>query len=157
MQRNSSISNNISPSLLLAFFSICIFACSIFDSTDDTSLKDRMGGRISEAQAAEKKASDVWDRVLFGESVTCAEIIEVPSPFDLTQKEAKENPQSLAIHDLLNVALVELARAAELWAQECQLDRPVIPLDIVRQAEDALQTARDLLNQSASTWAVWQP
>jgi hypothetical protein len=141
----------------LIFLLAGALACGIFDSTDDPSLKDRMGGRISEAQEAEKKASAVWDRVLFGEPVTCAEIIDVPPVFDLTQDEAQENPQSLAIRDLLNTALLELAHAAELWAQECQLDRPVIPLDIVRQAEDALQTALDLLNQSASTWAVWQP
>ena len=93
---------------------------------------------------------------MFGETVNCGEIISVPEPFFLTKKEADQYPQSVAIRDALNSAIAELSRAADLWEQECQLDRGVVPLDVVREAENALQTARDLLNQSASAWAVWQ-
>lgn len=142
--------------VLSSLFMVTTCGCGLLDSNTETELRDRMGGQISQAQQAQLHAADVWDRVLFGETVNCGEIISVPEPFFLTKKEANQYPQSVAIRDALNSAIAELSRAADLWEQECQLDRGVVPLDVVREAENALQTARDLLNQSATAWAVWQ-
>ncbi|KAB2861604.1 MAG: hypothetical protein F9K46_08230 [Anaerolineae bacterium] len=142
--------------LFLCSLLMATAACGLLDSEEETNLRDRMGGQISQAQQAQQHAADVWDRVLFGEVVNCGEMITVPEPFFLTKKEADEYPQSVAIRDSLNNALTELTIVANLWEQECSLDREIVPLDVVRQAEDALQMARDLLNQSASLWAVWQ-
>lgn len=140
----------------LGLLLIATFGCGLFSSKQEAPLHDRLGEHISQAQQAQQHAADVWDRVLFGETVNCGEIISVPEPFFLSQKEADQFPESVVIRDALNAALAQLTHAANLWEQECQLDRATIPLDMVRQAEDALQTARDLLNQSASAWAVWQ-
>ncbi|MBI5930723.1 MAG: hypothetical protein HY862_15545 [Chloroflexi bacterium] len=145
------------PSFLTLFlFLTGTFACSFFNSDPKPTLRDRLGGQINQAQQVEQQAADLWDRVLFGETVNCGESITVPEPFFLTVKEAEENPPSVAIRDSLNNALGELTHAADLWEQECQLDRAVVPLEVVREAEDALQSARDLLNQSVSAWTVWQ-
>lgn len=160
MKRLYSLSENRrKPMPLMLFWCgllIATFACGFLDSKEETNLRDRMGGQINQAQQAQQHAADVWDRVLFGETVNCGEIITVPEPFFLTKKEADQYPQSVAIRDSLNNALTELTIVANLWEQECSLDREIVPLDVVRQAEDALQMARDLLNQSASLWAVWQ-
>lgn len=161
MKRLYSLSENHRKPMSIMMLFLCgllmaTFACGFLDSKEETNLRDRMGGQISQAQQAQLQAADVWDRVLFGETVNCGEMITVPEPFFLTKKEADEYPQSVAIRDSLNNALAELTVVANLWEQECSLEREIVPLDVVRQAEDALQIARDLLNQSASLWAVWQ-
>jgi hypothetical protein len=138
------------------FLLLAALACNLTSKPSETPFPTRLGDHLNRAVEAQAQVADLWDRLLFGDPVSCAESLTVPPPFDLTQPDADRYPASVAIRDYLNAALDQLALADALWEQECQLLRPVVPLAVVRQAEDALQTAQDLLARAVEAWVAWQ-
>lgn len=135
---------------------ITAVACTLSSSTEEKSLHTRLGDHLVLAQNAETQARTVWDRVLFGEVVSCSEVIETPPLFDLTQPDADRHPPGILVRDHLNLALTSLQQAAQIWEQECQFDRQEVPLEVLRQAEHLLETAHFHLEQAQAGWQNWQ-
>ncbi len=134
-----------------------ITACTLSRKPDPTSLEARLGTHLERAFIAEERATDLWDRLLFGEAINCDQILDQPPLFEITPDEQQNEPLSLPVYDHLNAAVQSLQHSAQLWDQECQSSDPQVSLNIVRQAERDLENARNHLSQAAQAWYVWQP
>ncbi len=140
----------------MALWVSAILACNFSQQQAESSLATRLGTHLNRVIEVEAEASDLWDRVLFGDVVSCSETLDFPPVFEMAVDEVEVEPLSLTVHDHLNLVLVNLQEAADIWARECQLERTMIPLDVVRQAATALETARIHLMLAAEAWDVWQ-
>lgn len=132
-------------------------ACTLSRKPDPTSLESRLGNRLERAFAAEAQATSLWDRLLFGEVVSCGEILDSPPLFEITSEEQQDEPLSIPVYDHLNTALLSLQHSAQLWDQQCQSSKSQVSLNTIRAAENDLATARTHLSQAAEAWYVWQP
>jgi hypothetical protein len=132
-------------------------ACTLSRKPDPTSLESRLGVRLERAFDAEAQATTLWDNLLFGEPVSCGEILDSPPLFEITLEEQEKEPLSLPVNDHLNAALLSLQHSAQLWDQQCQSPDAKVSLNIIREAENDLDIARDHLSQAAEAWYVWQP
>lgn len=118
-------------------------------------LETRIATHLQAVIEAEHQATDLWDRVLFGETVNCQETIGNPPLLELTPSE--ETPDILLMKQHLDAAVIGIHQAVLRWDAECQLDRPTIPLSVVRDAQANLADARQALQQATVLWSVWQP
>ncbi|MCB9437631.1 MAG: hypothetical protein H6673_11700 [Anaerolineales bacterium] len=109
---------------------------------------------MNEVIEAESQADDLWNRVLFGELVSCQESITNPPLFELSSIE--ESPDTLLIKQYLDAAVIGIHQVALRWDAECQIERNVIPLDVVRDAQADLLDAHQALQQAIALWGVWQ-
>jgi hypothetical protein len=132
-------------------------ACTLSRKPDSTSLESRLGVHLERAFTAEAQATNLWDNLLFGETVSCGEILDSPPLFEITIEEQEAEPLSVPVNDHLNAALLSLQHSAELWDQQCHLPDAEVSLNIIREAENDLDIARDHLSQAADAWYVWQP
>ena len=142
------------PLLLLLGASL---ACTLSRKPDPTSLESRLGNRLERAFDAEAQATDLWDRLLFGEVISCGESLDSPPLFEMSPAEQENEPMSVPVNNHLNTALLSLQHSAQLWDQECQSSEGQVSLNVIRAAENDLETARTHLSQAAEAWYVWQP
>lgn len=132
-----------------------IVACQNGDtSPTPDSLEMRLSIYLATVIESENQAVNLWDRVLFGELVSCQETITNPPLFELAP--AEETPDTLLIKQYLDAAVIGIHQAALRWDAECQIERNVIPLDVVRDAQADLADAHQALQQAIAVWGVWQ-
>lgn len=143
--------------LVLVMLLLAALACSLTTTDNENDLTSRLGSHLNETVEAEAQISALWDRVLFGEAVSCQEQLMVPPPFTITDAEAEQHPAVVSVVEHLNAAQAALQEAVALWDWECQQARQVVPLTVVRRAEDDLLVARQALQQAIDAWHVWQP
>ncbi|NDJ85130.1 MAG: hypothetical protein GYB66_04525 [Chloroflexi bacterium] len=132
-------------------------ACTLKPKDDpEPALSDRLGDHLQRAIETEASASHLWDRILFGEPVSCQEALTVPLRFEITPAEQQSEPLSVPVAEHLNNAIAALETAVAIWDEECTQSRDVIPLAVVQQAQMALKQARKSLGLATDAWTVWQ-
>ncbi len=141
---------------LLGLLLLSTIACSL-TSVDQNDLAVRLGTRLNAAIEAQTQAANLWDKLLFGEPVNCQQQLTVPLPFVMTTTDTEQYPQAVPVVDHLNEALRILQQVVALWDWECQQGREVVPLAVVRQAEDDLRLSQEALKKATNAWYVWQP
>ena len=142
------------------FIAVCLLtslACTLSRTPATFPLNVRLTNRINQAYEAQEKAAALWDRVLFGETVSCAETLDSPRLFELSASEAAQEPLSVPVRDHLNAALIALHEATLLWENECKYTSPIVSIDIMRRAENFVAAAKTELAQASTDWRVWQP
>lgn len=148
----------IASIFLLVLLSMLPISCNTAndDAAGDLPYQDRLGDHIALAQERTEEAAGIWDRVIFGETVSCAEYMQAPGRFEISSEEAGTYPQSQVIVEHLNNGIFWLEQVVQLWEQECNLSRDQVPVEVLREADHFLQLARDELNQAAIGWHEWQ-
>lgn len=152
----SSRLQKISSGFFIGMWLLTVLACTLSRSAGEVPLSVRLTNRINQAYEAQEKASALWDRVLFGETVSCAETLDTPPLFEISASEAEKEPLSLPVRDHLNAALIAIHEAVVLWENECKMTNPIVSVDEMRRVEDFLEAAKSELEQASADWRVWQ-
>jgi len=105
---------------------------------------------LAEAQVSQAAALALWDRVIFGEVVSCQESIPVPEPVQRSGQDSQSYPNPGAVEDRLNAAIQLLHNSADLWNIECNDDRPFVPLSMAREGRAAALAASGPLSEAAA-------
>ncbi|NLX11693.1 MAG: hypothetical protein GXY36_18765 [Chloroflexi bacterium] len=114
-----------------------------------------LSARLAAAQDAHAVVLDLWDRIIFGESVSCQEAITVPAPLAIPAAELARTPQADAIQAGLNAAIKLLRDSSDLWNIACADEHPVIPLELAREGRATALAAGDQLDEAAALLAAW--
>jgi hypothetical protein len=122
---------------------------------DDPAPKEKLAARHDDIQAAQSAALDLWDRVIFGEVVSCQEAIPVPEPVALSDETLAQHQQAGPVQTELNTAIRAIRDAADLWNIECSESRERVPLSMAREGRAAALAANEPLAEAARLLEVW--
>lgn len=114
-----------------------------------------LAAHLGEVRAAQAAALALWDRVIFGETVSCAEAISVPAELVLSPQQRTAHPDAETISAALSEATRAVRDSADLWAIECADPRPLISLDMARAGRMAALAATDPLDRAATLLSAW--
>ncbi len=131
--------------------------CTLIGGTDVTpgEVRADLAAHLGEVRAAQAAALALWDRVIFGETVPCAETIPVPAPLVLSARQRDTHPNAEATSAALNEAVRAVRDSADLWAIECADARPLVSLDMARAGRAAALAATDPLDRAAVLLEAW--
>ncbi|MCL4238837.1 MAG: hypothetical protein KJ047_11385 [Anaerolineae bacterium] len=114
-----------------------------------------LAAHLGEVRAAQAAALALWDRVIFGETVSCAETISVPAELVLSPQQRTAHPNAETISAALSEATRAIRDSADLWAIECADPRPLVSLDMARAGRMAALAATDPLDRAATLLSAW--
>jgi hypothetical protein len=114
-----------------------------------------LSARLAAAQDAHAVVLDLWDRIIFGESVSCQEAITVPASLAIPAAELARYPQADAIQAGLNAAIKLLRDSSDLWNIACADERAAVPLELAREGRATALAAGDHLDEAAALLAAW--
>jgi hypothetical protein len=136
-------------------------ACTLTGGDDGArsaaAVQAELAADLQAVQDAQVAALLLWDRVIFGEVVSCQDMIAVPDPVALPAADRDAYAQAAAIQDRLNLALHDVRQSADLWNIECGIDRPLVPLEMAREGRATALAATTLLDEAAALLAAWMP
>jgi hypothetical protein len=118
-------------------------------------VRDDLAMRLVEAQQAHAAALDLWDRLIFGEQLTCQTYISVPEPLALSTRDLAAHPEADAIQTRINAAIPSLRTSATLWDTECLDARVYVPVHIAQEGRTAALAAGDPLVEASALLAAW--
>ncbi|MCZ7541900.1 MAG: hypothetical protein M5U29_18700 [Anaerolineae bacterium] len=103
--------------------------CTLWGDADVTAGQVRadLAAHLGEVRAAQAAALALWDRVIFGETVSCQEAIPVPALLVLSPRQREAHPSAEAISAALSEATRAIGDSADLWAIECADPRLGLP------------------------------
>ena len=131
-------------------------ACTLARVDDSPqAVRAKLAAQLADAQSAQMTATDLWERLIAGEEVSCQEAIPTPPPLTLSERELRAHPSAASVTDALNQAQQALRDAAELWEGTCTTPDVSVPLETARAARQALRTASAALEQAAALLAAW--
>jgi hypothetical protein len=131
--------------------------CTLWGSPDATAGEARadLAAHLDEVRAAQAAALALWDRVIFGETVSCQEAIPVPAPPVLSPRQGEIHPNAGAISAALSEATRAVRDSADLWAIECADPRPLVSLEMARAGRTTALAATDPLSRAALLLEAW--
>lgn len=148
----------ITKCMISAVLCVCLAGCTMIDSQDqDSPLRETLAAQLNQAQTAQAAALDLWDRLIFGETVSCQQVIPTPDPVTLTDRERADYPQADVIQTRLNAAIQSLHDSADLWNIECAEEREAVPLNLAREGRTAALAAGESLAEASALLAAWPP
>ncbi|MBI5960110.1 MAG: hypothetical protein HY866_15325 [Chloroflexi bacterium] len=120
----------------------------------DTTYTDLVTG-LDAARQSQAAALALWDRVIFGEVVSCQDFIPVPPPVQLSAQLLAAHPGADAIQARLNEAIQAIHDSSDLWNIECAFDRATVPLNMAKSGRAAALAATAPLDTAAQMLAAW--
>lgn len=151
--------NSVRVALLLVLIAALLPACTFTlgeDRADPQTVRADLAARLAETRDAQAQALALWDRVIFGEQVSCQEAIPVPTLVALSRRERDTHPQAVQVQDTLNVAITAVRNSADLWNIECTEARDWVPLAMAREGRASALAATDALDAAAALLDAWQ-
>lgn len=124
-------------------------------TTDSATVSTTLAARLAEIQASQAAALNLWDRLIFGEVVSCQEAIPQPQPVTLTTAELNAYPNAVQVRDALNGASQAVRNSSDLWNIECNEPRDIVPLSMARDGRATALLATESLNEAAALLAAW--
>ncbi len=125
------------------------------DDSSPEAVRAELAAKLAEVQTAHDQALDLWDRLIFGEPVSCQETIPVPKNAALSTRARAAHPQAAQVEGALNAAIRALAQAAASWDRECAEVREWVPVSTARNARESLLSASAALDTAAGLLAAW--
>ncbi len=119
------------------------------------SLRADVQARLTEARRDHLIALDLWERLIQGEPVPCAQVIPVPQPLVLLERDVAIHAQVGPIAAEFNAAVQSLRNAADLWTIECADDRVYVPLAMAREGRAAAVSAGRSLDAAQVLFDTW--
>ncbi len=120
--------------------------------TGNTEIRDTLANELVEARQSQQDALAFWDRIIFGEVVSCQEGITVPG----TVKLAGRDTRAAQVVDQLNAAIQDIRNSSDLWNIECESERPYVPLEMAREGRADALAADEPLSDAAALLADWE-
>ena len=111
--------------------------------------------QLDSVQQAQAAALALWDRVIFGEAVSCQEAIPVPEPVTVAAHDLSAYPQTGAIQARLNAAIQAVRDSSDLWNAECASEQPFVPLSTAREGRVTALAASAPLAEARQLLAAW--
>ena len=146
--------------LVLLIFCLGLACTSPLTATQDAppDVPTRLYYRIGEAWESHNHMQIMWEQVIDAEEpVSCAEILDTPSLFNLTVSEAEEYPETVAIRDHVNAAIDNLATVRARWESECNNPRAYIPINELRDIQSLLDSVESELIEADYLWTLsWE-
>lgn len=102
-------------------------------------------------QAAQSAALSLWNRLIAGDEVSCAEAIPLPPPLE----GRATTPQAEQVVAQLAAARSALEQSAARWDTECGYSGAVVGLDAARAGRNAALQAIDPLQAAQALLAAW--
>jgi hypothetical protein len=102
-------------------------------------------------QSDQAAALALWDRVIFGELVSCQEAIPAPEPLSETAQEGDLR----AIEKQLNAAIQAVRNSSDLWNIECNADREYVPLSMAQEGRTTALAASPPLDEATRLLAAY--
>lgn len=142
--------------VLLTLAAVTLAACALIGDSESTdTAHDVLSARLAEAQASQAAALALWDRLIFGEEVSCQDTIPVPDPVTLSSRERREHESAETIQARLNEAIQHLHAASDLWNIECANIQTIVPLEMARAGRSNALAASDPLAEAGQLLAAW--
>lgn len=151
--------HSIRAALLLALIAILLPGCTFTmgdERADPQAVHADLAARLAETRSAQAQALDLWDRVLFGEQVSCQDAIPAPALVTLSRRAREAHPQAVPVQDALNAAITAVHNSADLWSIECAETRDWVPLVMAREGRANALAATDALDAAAALLDAWQ-
>ena len=141
--------------LCLAALLIPLVGCALTtrSAPPDTARAD-LAARLAAAKQAQAAALALWDRVIFGEAVSCQEAIAVPELITVPERALTAHPGADAIQARLNAAIKTLRDSSDLWNIECSDERTAVPLDMARAGRASALAASGPLTEAETLLAA---
>jgi len=136
---------------------LVLSACTLISQSDGptASARDQLAAMITETQQAQAAALALWDRVIFGEIVSCQEYFTVPPPVNLSDRALRAHTNAPAIQTQLNAAIKAVRNSADLWNIECADVRPYVPLSMAREGRATALAASEPLAEAERLLIEW--
>jgi hypothetical protein len=134
-------------------FAVLLLAgCTLIEpQTAPETTRADLAQRLDETRRDQAAALDLWDRVIFGELVSCQEVIAVPEPLTVSA----QNNDLRAIQEQLNAAIQAVRDSSDLWNIECNEDRAYVPLNMAQQGRTTALAAGPPLEAAAALLATY--
>ncbi|MBN1564873.1 MAG: hypothetical protein JXA10_13585 [Anaerolineae bacterium] len=134
-----------------------VSACTLIGESDagDSGVRDQLAAKLTETQQAQTAALALWDRVIFGEMVSCADYFSVPPMVILSDHDRSAHPNAAAIQTQLNAAIQAIHNSADLWNIECADTRPYVPLSMAKEGRITALAASEALAEAERLLAAW--
>jgi hypothetical protein len=140
----------------LVILGLLLAGCTMEGKAGDTTAAPvDLPAQFAEVQRTQQVTLDLWDRIIFGETVSCEEIISVPAALDLSDQQRASYPQADIFQAQINAALESLRESIRLWDEECANSRPSVPLSVAKQGRAAALAAGDPLTVASVILASW--
>jgi hypothetical protein len=110
---------------------------------------------LNDAQQSQTAALALWDRVIFGEAVSCQDAIHVPEPVSVAARDLTAHPEAGAIQARLNAAIQTLHDSSDLWNATCADDQPYVPLSTAREGRATALAAGTPLAEARQLLSAW--
>ena len=131
---------------------LLLAGCTLVESqTAPKPTRDDLLRRLDEARRDQAAALDLWDRIIFGEVVSCQELIPVPEPLSVSTQDDDRR----AIQESLNAAIQALHNSSDLWNIECNADRAYVPLSMAKEGRATALAAAAPLDEAAALLAAY--
>jgi hypothetical protein len=139
---------------------LALAGCTMNTNTPQTAreagtVRADLATRLDETRSAQAAALDLWDRIIFGETVSCQEAIPVPEPVTLPEVDRAAYPQAAAIQAQIGAAIQAIRNASDLWNIECGETREAVPLDMAREGRTNALAASAPLDSAVALLAAW--
>jgi hypothetical protein len=125
------------------------------DRHTEDAVRNILAARLAETQQSQAAALALWDRIIFGETVSCQEVIQVPLPLALPAHDLSAYPQVALIQARLNEAIQEVRNSSDLWNIECSDSRTQVPLSTAKEGRAEALSASEPLAEAAALLAAW--
>ncbi|HML23674.1 MAG TPA: hypothetical protein PKD09_18605 [Aggregatilinea sp.] len=145
--------------LLGVMLAILLAACTLGDSPNGPrtreAVRSELTDRLDGVRADQQAALDLWDRVIFGETVSCQDAIPAPDPVALPVRDVDAYPDATPVLVALNAAIGHVRDAASLWNIECGTSGETVSLDMARSGRAAAMAANDPLDEALALLDTW--
>lgn len=146
------------PTYLITLIVLLVLsACTLIDRSNNSpvNVHDQFAAKLTETQQAQTAALDLWDRVIFGEIVSCQEILTVPQPVNFSESDLRVHPNAPATQAQLNAAIQAIRNSADLWNIECADARAYVPLSMAKEGRSTALAANEPLEEAGRLLADW--
>jgi hypothetical protein len=137
---------------------LILSACTLINHSDGppANVRATLAAKFTETQQAQAAALVLWDRVIFGEIVSCQETFAVPPPVNFSPRDQSAHPNAPAIQMQINAAILAVRNSSDLWNIECADARPYVPLSMAKEGRATALAANDALAEAERLLAGWQ-
>jgi hypothetical protein len=136
-----------------AVFAVLVLAgCTLVEpQTAPEITRDDLAQRLEEVQRDQAAALALWDRIIFGDLVSCQEVIPAPEPLSVTAHEGDLR----VIEEQLNAAIQAVRNSSDLWNIECNADRDYVPLSMAQEGRTTALAASPPLDEAVRLLASY--
>jgi hypothetical protein len=135
---------------------IVLAGCTLASSrTSADAVRGDLVARLNESQQSQAAALALWDRVIFGEAMSCQDAIPVPEPVNVAARDLTAHPEAGAIQARLNVAIQALHDSSDLWNAVCGDEQPYVPLSTAKEGRATALAASAPLAEARQLLSAW--